>query len=69
MINTDFPLYSLFIIIALLSNIIIILLTSKYSKIETICLLLYENTGILLGAKLLTYILNYSNMMNLIFLN
>ena len=60
MINTDFPLYSLFIIIALLSNIIIILLTSKYSKIETICLLLYENTGILLGAKLLTYILNYS---------
>lgn len=61
MINTDFPLYSLFIIIALLSNIIIILLTSKYSKIETICLLLYENTGILLGAKLLTYILNYSN--------
>lgn len=60
MINTDFPLYSLFIIIALLINIIIILLTSKYSKIETICLLLYENTGILLGAKLLTYILNYS---------
>ena len=54
MINTDFPLYSLFIIIALLSNIIIILLTSKYSKNETICLLLYENTGNLVGAKLLT---------------
>ena len=60
----NFPIYSCMIILSIILNIIIVfLLNYKYKYFnfkELICLLLYENTGIIIGAKILTYILNYN---------
>lgn len=62
MIDTDLPIYPIFIFISLVANIIIILITYKkfnFTLKETVCLLLYENAGIIIGAKLLNFFQNY----------
>ena len=64
MFNVNFPFYSLAIILALISNIVVVACLFKkynYSTREIICLLLYENVGIIGGAKILSYILAYDN--------
>ena len=61
MINSKIPFYGLAIGLALLSNIIVIITQYKkynYKFEEIVCLLLYENTGIILGAKALSYLLS-----------
>ncbi len=63
MFNIKFPFYSLAILISLISNVIIVLLLSKkyaYPKNEIIGLLLYENVGIIVGAKVFWFIENYN---------
>ena len=63
MFNTKIPVYSLLIFVALLSNLIIVYILSKkydYTKNEIIGLLLYENVGIIGGAKILSFLQNYS---------
>ena len=66
MFNTNIPFYAIAIILALLSNIILVLLNSQKSKNfnnrEIIGLLLYENVGIIVGAKILYFILNYEKL-------
>lgn len=62
MFNTNFSFYSLFLVLALISNIIVVYFFSRKYNIENreiVCLLLYENIGIIGGAKVLTYLLNY----------
>ncbi len=61
MFNTKFPIYAFTILIALISNIIVVLFTSKKSKFtkkEILCMLIYENIGIVIGAKIFTFLLN-----------
>lgn len=73
MIKTKIPLYSTMILISLLANVIIVLLVykkgNKFSKDEIIGALVYENIGIIFGAKLLTYIQNYKTYGNFYFLS
>ena len=67
MFNVNFPFYSMAIILALISNIIVVTFLYKkynYSSKEIICLLLYENIGIISGAKILSYVLSYSKLNN-----
>lgn len=62
MFNTKIPLYGISILLALICNIIVsIILFRKYSfnKNEIIGVILYECSGIVIGAKLLSYIQNY----------
>lgn len=62
-ITTHF--YSIMILLSLIVNIIIAMLISKkysVSKKEMICLLLYENVGIIGGAKLFTFIQKYEEL-------
>ena len=62
MINTRLPLYGIMILLSLISNIIVVFLIYKkyhFSRDEIIGALVYENIGIVFGAKLLTYIQNY----------
>lgn len=59
MINTKISLYSMMIILSLIANIITILIIYKknnFTRDEIIGALVYENIGIIFGAKLLTYI-------------
>jgi phosphatidylglycerol:prolipoprotein diacylglycerol transferase len=61
MFNSNFPFYGLAILLALISNIIIVI--SQYKKYNykleyVIYLLLYENAGIIIGAKVLSYLLS-----------
>lgn len=63
MFNTKLPLYGIMILLSLIVNIIIVMIIYKkfsFSKYEIIGALVYENIGIILGAKVLTYIQNYS---------
>jgi len=65
MINTKLPLYGITLLLALIVNIIIstiIIKKYKYKNIEILSLLIYENIGIILGAKTLTYIENYKEV-------
>ena len=65
MFNTKFPFYGIMILLALFSNIIVVFKISKkynYDVTEIICLLLYENTGIIGGAKILSYIETYKGL-------
>lgn len=65
MFNVNIPFYSLAIILALISNIIVVICLFKkydYSLKEIICLLLYENVGIIGGAKILSYLLSYNKL-------
>ena len=61
MFNSNFPFYGLAILLALISNIIIVI--SQYKKYnykleDVIYLLLYETAGIIIGAKVLSYLLS-----------
>lgn len=63
MFNTKVSLYGLSIIIALISNIVVVALLYKkyqFTRDEMIGALVYENIGIIMGAKLLTYFQNIS---------
>ncbi len=63
MFNINIPFYGLAIILALISNIVVVFCLFKeydYSIKEITCLLLYENVGIIGGAKILSYLLSYS---------
>ncbi len=65
MINSKIPIYSIMILLSLIANLIVVaLLSKKYksTKIEIICLLLYENIGIIGGAKILTFLQNYKEL-------
>lgn len=65
MFSVNIPFYSLAIISALISNIIVVSCLYKkynYSKNEIIGLLLYENVGIIGGAKILSYFLSYNRL-------
>ena len=62
MFNTNIPLYSIMILLALLTNVIVVMLLYKkfeFSKDQIIGALVYENIGIIVGAKLLTFIQDY----------
>ena len=63
MFDTKIPVYSLAIFLSLISNLIVVYFLSKkynYTKNEIIGLLLYENVGIIGGAKIFSYLQNYS---------
>lgn len=65
MFNVNIPFYSLAIILALISNIIVVICLFKkydYCLKEIICLLLYENVGIIGGTKILSYLLSYNKL-------
>ncbi len=62
MINTKFSLYPTMILLSLLGNIIIVFIIHKknnFTREEITGALIYENIGIIFGAKLLTYIQDY----------
>ena len=62
MFNTNIPLYSIMILLALLTNVKVVMLLYKkfeFSKDQIIGALVYENIGIIVGAKLLTFIQDY----------
>ena len=62
MFNTEIPLYVVMILFSLIVNIIVVISLYKkfnFSKDQIIGALVYENIGIIVGAKLLTYIQNY----------
>lgn len=64
MFNADFPFYG-FAILAAVSNVIVVMrVFPKYSfdKREIICLLLYENVGIIAGAKIFSFLLSYKEL-------
>jgi len=63
MFNTEFPIYGMMILLTLLVNIAVVVPVSKkynFKKDEIICLLLYENFGIIYGAKILTFLHNFN---------
>lgn len=65
MFNIKTHFYSIMILLSLIVNIIVVMVISKkYSitKKEIICLLLYENVGIIGGAKLFTFIQKYEGL-------
>lgn len=65
MFNFNFPFYSVMILLALISNVLIVFKLSKkyeYESREIICLLLYELVGIIGGAKILTFLVNYKEL-------
>ena len=67
MFNTKLPLYAMMILFSLLANVIVVINICKkynFSKDEIIGALVYENIGIIFGAKLLTYIQNYKEYTN-----
>lgn len=72
MFNTNFSLYVIMLIISLISNVIVVLcIYKKYNLTtdETIGALVYENIGIIFGAKVLTYLENTNLYKNFVFLN
>lgn len=72
MFNTNFSLYVIMLIISLISNVIVVLcIYKKYNLTtdETIGALVYENIGIIFGAKVLTYLENTNLYKNFDFLN
>ncbi|MGN1378828.1 MAG: prolipoprotein diacylglyceryl transferase family protein [Bacilli bacterium] len=63
MLNTKLPIYGIMILLSLLSNIVIIIIIYKkynFTKDEIVGALVYENLGIIFGAKIFTYIQNYN---------
>ena len=72
MFNTNFSLYVIMLILSLISNVIVVLcIYKKYNLTtdETIGALVYENIGIIFGAKVLTYLENTNLYKNFDFLN
>lgn len=64
MFNTSFPFYGVMIFIAIIANIIVTNILSckyNYSIFEYINLVLYEMIGIVIGAKIFTYLTQYNN--------
>jgi phosphatidylglycerol:prolipoprotein diacylglycerol transferase len=65
MFEVEIPLYSMMILLSLVANIIVVAFISKkynFASREIICLLLYENAGIIGGAKILTYLQHYDEL-------
>jgi len=65
MIDSKIPIYSIMILLSLIANIFVVALISrkyKFTKIEIVCLLLYENIGIISGAKILTFLQSYKEL-------
>lgn len=63
MFDTDLPIYGIFILISLFSNLMVTMLIYKkfnFTLKEVVCLLIYEYMGIIIGAKILNFIQNYS---------
>ena len=61
MFDIIIPFYSIMILLSLIANIIVVMIISKkysFTRKEIICLLLYENVGIIGGAKILTFLQN-----------
>ncbi len=59
MFHTKVSLYSIMILLSFLSNIVVVVMIYKkfnLSKDEMIGALIYENIGIILGAKILTFL-------------
>lgn len=66
MFNLNIPFYGIIILIALILNILIVLFISKkhsFTKKEIIILLFYENIGIILGAKILSFLENSNELL------
>jgi len=64
MFNTKISLYTIMILLSLISNIIVVILSYKkfnISRDEIIGALVYENVGIIVGAKMLTFLQSYSS--------
>jgi phosphatidylglycerol:prolipoprotein diacylglycerol transferase len=62
MINTSINLYGSMLLLAIISNVVVIIILSKkysFSKMEVVSMLIYENIGIVTGGKIFTYITNY----------
>lgn len=62
MFNNDFPIYSLMILLSLIANVVVVFIIHKkfsFTKDQIIGALVYENIGIIVGAKVLTYIHHY----------
>jgi len=62
MFDTRVPVYGIMILLALATNIIVVMLIYKkyeFSKNEIIGALVYENIGIILGAQIFTFFANY----------
>lgn len=71
MFNTKIPLYAICILLSLVANVLVTFLIAKkrkFPKIELICLLLYENIGIIVGAKLFTLFNNFNRLKEVGFL-
>ena len=65
MFNTRFSVFGMMILLTFVVNIIVVALISKkynFKKDEIICLLLYENFGIIYGAKILSFFHNYNKL-------
>lgn len=65
MFDTNVPLYGFAILLSLIVNIFVVFKLSKkynYNKNEIVALLLYENVGIIGGAKIFTFIQNYDKL-------
>ena len=61
MFNSNFPFYGLAILLALISNIVVVITQYKkynYKLEEIVYLLLFENAGIIIGAKALSFLLS-----------
>ena len=72
MFNTNISLYGIMLVISLFSNVIVVLcIYQKYNltRDEVIGALVYENVGIIIGAKFLTYLENLNIYKNFDFLN
>ena len=62
MFDSKIAFYPIFIIISLIANIIVVLLIykkHKFNQNEIVGALVYENLGIIMGAKILSYLENY----------
>ena len=65
MFDTKIPIYSIAILLSLIANLIVVTYISRkynFTRNEIICLLLYENVGIVGGAKILAYLHNYKEL-------
>lgn len=72
MFETNIQFYSIMILLSLFVNVLIVLFTYKkfnFTKDEIIGALVYENIGIITGAKLLTFFENYKQYNEFNFLN
>lgn len=58
MIDTNVPLYSIFIFLSFILNIIVICLLNKKKDKLVYYMLIYENIGFIYGGKLFTYLVN-----------